>query len=174
MKIVCAWCNKELSNKVTAAADEQISHGICDACAARVLANPGETMLDFLDRLEAPVLAVLPDVKVFTANKRAQKFLGKGLGDLRTYRGGEVIECHHAHLGEGCGKTVHCQSCTIRRTVTETFATGKSRTNVPAYPDIQVGAEVKTVSLLISTRKFGNFVLLQIDEPGGEDSKRQA
>ncbi len=163
MKRVCAWCNKELTINSAAADDRQISHGICDACAARVLANPGETMLDFLDRLEAPVLAVLPDVRVYTANKRAQALLGKDLEHLRNYRGGEVIECHHAHLGEGCGLTVHCQSCTIRRTVTETFATGKSRINVPAYPDIQVGAEVKTISLLISTRKFGNFVLLQID-----------
>ena len=111
-----------------------------------------------------PVLVVLPDAKVLTANQKAQALLGKGLPQLQGYRGGEVIECRHAHLGDGCGFEVHCQSCTIRKTVQETFATGKSRIKVQAYPDLQIGAEVKTMSLLISTEKFGNFVLLRIDD----------
>jgi len=141
-----------------------ITHGICEACAARVLANPGESLLDFLDRLEVPVLAILSDAKVFTANQKAQALLGKGLPQLQNYRGGEVIECRYAHLGNGCGFEVHCHSCTIRKTVLETFATGKSRLKVKAYPDLQIGAEVKTMSLLISTEKFGDFVLLRIDD----------
>ena len=161
---VCAWCQKELENNSAPEVDQPISHGICDACAARVLADPGETLIDFLDRLDAPILAILPDAKVFTANQKAQNLLGKGLEQIQNYRGGEVIECHHAHFGAGCGFEVHCQSCTIRKTVLETFATGQSRIKVPAYPDLQIGAEVKTMSLLISTWKFGNFVLLQIDD----------
>jgi hypothetical protein len=144
--------------------DQEITHGICEACAARVLANPAETLLDFLDRLEAPVLVVLPDAQVFTGNKPARDLLDKDLDQIQGFRGGAVIECSHAHLGAGCGFEVHCQSCTIRKTVLETFATGKSMVNVRAYPDLQIGKEVKTMSLLISTEKFGDFVLLRIDD----------
>ena len=168
---ICAWCNKDLEIESDSEADQLVSHGICDACAARVLANPGETLLDFLDRLEAPILAILPDGKVFTANQKAQNLLGKRLEQVQNYPGGEVIECHYAHFGDGCGLDIHCQSCTIRKTVLETFATGQSRINVPAYPDLQIGSEVKTMSLLISTRKFGDFVLLQIDDLGEEGLK---
>jgi hypothetical protein len=145
-------------------ADQVITHGICEACAARLLADPGEALLDFLDRLEVPILVILPDPKIFTANKPARELLGKELPLIQGYRGGEVIECIHAHTGAGCGYEVHCQSCTIRNTVLETFATGQSAVNVPAYPDIQVGQEVKTMSLRISTEKFGDFVLLRIDD----------
>lgn len=164
MKRICAWCQKDLASNLDTNPDQQITHGICEACAARILANPGERLLDFLDRLDVPVLVVLADAKVVTANQKAQKLLGKELHQLQDFRGGEVIECRHAHLGKGCGFTVHCQSCTIRKTVQETFATGRSCINVQAYPDLEIGREVKTMSLLISTEKFGNFVLLRIDD----------
>lgn len=166
MRRVCAWCNKDLGVRGAGGAgpDQEITHGICEACAARVLANPEETLLDFLDRLHAPVLVVLPDAQVFTGNKLARDLLDKDLDQIQGFRGGEVIECSHAHLGAGCGFEVHCQSCTIRQTVRETYATGKSLVNVRAYPDLQIGEEGKTMSLLISTEKFGDFVLLRIDD----------
>jgi len=165
MRRICAWCKKDLGRVyLTDCSHQIITHGICDACAAKVLANPGETLLDFLDRLELPVLVVMPDARVLTANRQAQKLLGKELREIQDYRGGEVIECRHAHVGKGCGYTVHCQSCTIRATVQETFATGKSHIRVPAYPDQEIGKEIKSLSLLISTEKFGNYVLLRIDD----------
>jgi hypothetical protein len=165
MRRICAWCQKDLGRVELPNSPHQfITHGICDACAALVLANPEETLLDFLDRLEVPVLVVLPNARILTANQKAQKLLGKELRELQDYRGGEVIECRHAHVGKGCGYTVHCQSCTIRLTVQDTFATGRSHIKVPAYPDQEIGRKVKTLPLLISTEKFGSYVLLRIDD----------
>jgi len=44
------------------------------------------------------------------------------------------------------------------------LATGRARTRVPAYQDINTSEGVQQVRLLISTEKVGDAVLLRIDE----------
>jgi len=122
--------------------------------------------MEFLDRLGVPVLLVESEPRVLTGNKPARDLLGKGLGEIEGRRGGEVIECVHANTPGGCGQDVHCKSCTIRNTVLETFETGKSFLHVKAFPDIQFGENVKTMSLEISTEKVADVVLLRIDDFG--------
>ena len=105
--------------------------------------------------------------RTLTANKLARELLGKGLDKIEGFKGGEIIECVHAGTQHGCGRDIHCKSCTLRNTVLETFDKGKSFLNVKTFPDIQVGQEVKTMSLKISTEKVANVVLLSIDEFAG-------
>jgi len=167
MRRICAWCQTDLGEIESEANSENtITHGICPACATRLCSENGEPFMDFLDRLGVPVLLVGPDVNVLTGNKPARDLLGKGLGNIEGRRGGEVIECVHASQPGGCGQTVHCKSCTIRNTVLETFETGKSFEHVQAFPDIQLGEDVKTMSLEISTEKVADVVLLRIDDFG--------
>jgi hypothetical protein len=109
-------------------------------------------------------------VRVCTGNKHARRMFGGGISRLDGRRGGEVIECVHAREPGGCGGTLHCKSCTIRRTVLDTFATGRSFVRVPAYPDVQTESGVKTLNVWISTEKVGTFVLLQIENIVGEVS----
>jgi hypothetical protein len=41
MKRICSWCNQEMGAGLVAwpGADQVITHGICEACAANVLAD---------------------------------------------------------------------------------------------------------------------------------------
>ena len=167
MKKLCAWWQADLGTVGSEElSDNVISHGICKNCAARLFAGHGESLQEFLDRLGPPILLVESEPRVRTANKQARDLLGKELPEIENRMGGDVIECVYAKRPGGCGSQVHCKSCTIRNTVLETFATGKSFVEVPAYPDIQQFGEVKTMRLIISTEKIGNVVLLRIDDIG--------
>lgn len=35
--------------------------------------------------------------------------------------GGEALECLHSKLPEGCGRTIHCETCAIRNLVLQTI-----------------------------------------------------
>ena len=167
MKHVCAWRQADLGEVESEAnSEDSITHGICSSCAIRLRSGRGEPLMEFLDRLSVPVLVVESEPRVLTGNKPARDLLGKGLGEIEGRRGGEVIECFHASQPGGCGQTEHCKSCTIRNTVLETFETGESFLHVQAFPDIQVGKDVKTMSVEISTEKIADVVLLRIDDFG--------
>jgi PAS domain-containing protein len=162
---VCAWCKKNLGVKNgTGTATKTITHGICSDCAGEFALSRGETLKQFLDRFNFPILVIDSETNVQTANAQACALLGKNLFDIEGQSGGNVIECVHAKLPGGCGQQLHCKSCTIRRTVTDTLATGKSHLKVKAYPDVQMHDTVKILSIEISTEKAGDIVLLRIDD----------
>jgi len=170
MKRVCAWCQADLGEVESKANPENaITHGICCSCAARLRSTRGEPLQDFLNRLGVPVLLVESEPRVMTANEPARKLLGKCLGEIEGRRGGELIECVHASQFDGCSQPTHCKTCKIRNTVLETFETGRSFLHVQTFPDIQVGQEVKKMSLEISTEKVRDVVLLRIDNFGDTD-----
>jgi hypothetical protein len=104
------------------------------------------------------------DGRVLSANGPARLLLGKALPAIENRLGGEVIECVHSREPGGCGETIHCKSCTIRRTVTDTYASGNCHVRVPAYQDIWTPSESKQVRFLITTEKVGNYVMLRIDD----------
>ena len=162
MKRICAWCQKELPSKGTRD-DSVITHGMCDECLAYYKTN-GSSLRDFLNKLKVPVLAVDGNVTVLTASDQACSMLDKELPEVQGRLGGDAIECAYARLPGGCGKTVHCRSCTIRLTVTDTYATGRSHEKVPAYADLEKPDGVKNLRFLISTEKMGDIVLLRIDD----------
>ncbi len=164
MKKVCAWCKTDLGEIPSDRFPrEAITHGICPTCRDRLSHETGETLRDFLDRLKVPVLLMEQDARVLGANSPAQQLLNKALPDIENRPGGNVIECVHAHEPGGCGGTIHCKSCTIRRTVTDTYNTGSSHVSVPAYQDVRTPAAVKQVRFLITTEKIGSYVMLRID-----------
>jgi hypothetical protein len=89
--------------------------------------------------------------------------LGKGSPEIEGHKGGDVFECAYARLPEGCGNTIHCSGCTIRRTVMETHKTGKSSLRVPATLNRNDPEDPDKITLLISTEKIADVVLLRID-----------
>ena len=165
MKIICAWCEKEIEN--TAEQDKtskyEISHGICLPCKERFLAKDEYSLEHFLNNLEAPVLVVNSAGEVALANDQALELLGKGLEQVKGYRGGDVMECAHAALPGGCGDTRHCVACTIRNNVMETLETGECKQQVPAFLNQQLNGDKQIVDYLISTEKMDEVVLLRID-----------
>lgn len=159
---VCAWCTREISGGDDPT-NSRVSHGICPDCRDHFFPSEGPPQLaEFLDKLSVPVLVVDNDVRVLAANEKASSLLGKEVDRVVGCLGGDAIECSYARLPGGCGKQIHCRSCTIRRTVLDTYETGASHFDVPACADILNGRTSSQVEFLISTAKSGDYVFLKI------------
>jgi hypothetical protein len=167
MKSVCAWCKTDLGEIGEYRETFGITHGICEKCLKVLLSKDCKPMHEFLDSLSVPVVMMDSEVGIRTGNKHARELFGKELPEIDDHSTGDVIECVYSKTPEGCGNDIHCKSCVIRRTVQETFDTGKSFTNIPAYPDIETFSNVKSICFRISTEKVGDFVLLRIDDVKG-------
>ena len=165
MKRICAWCKKKLGSVDSRSDTENvITHGICANCGENLMFQLGVELEEFLNSLAQPVVLVNGTGTIVTGNDHARKLLRKGPAEIEGYRGGEVFECAYARLPEGCGNTMHCSGCTIRRTVMETYGTGKSFLRVPATLNTNTLQKPERIKLLISTEKIAELVLLRIDE----------
>jgi transcriptional regulator with PAS, ATPase and Fis domain len=162
MKAVCAWCNKVL--KEIDDGDDVITHGMCKACAESFTSKLGQSLTQFLNRLDAPVVLVNSNAEVITCNDQASALLDKERRDIDGYLAGDVIECAHARLLKGCGNTIHCKACTLRLSVDETYKTGKSIENREALMNQATPDGENKVAFLISTQKVNDYVLLRIDD----------
>ena len=172
IKQICLYCKSHIGF-IPEEDDpsEKISHGICLRCTPQFFAGTGASFSNFLDRFEVPLFLIGPDTCLVDANALGKKLVGKELTQIQGYSGGEVFECAYAELPGGCGETIHCKSCTIRRVVTETAATGQPRFKVAAYMDLGDLINRRSVRFLISTEKAEEMVLLRIDEIRQNSSK---
>jgi PAS domain-containing protein len=174
MRRICAWCRKELQGVDSQAGTENvITHGICKNCRDNILFQLGIELESFLNSLEVPIVLVNREGTVVTVNNRAKTMLCKDLPEIEGYKGGEVFECAYARLPEGCGNTTHCSGCTIRRTVMQTYATGRSFLRVPATLNQNTPEDPQKMNLLISTERIAELVLLRIDKLETNDAARQ-
>ena len=167
MRVECAWCRCDLGFR-KGGADDIITSGICDSCFQEQLLDFGRPLQEFLDDQPIPVVILGTDCEVLGANSLARA-LGRPRLPCIDDRFGEAIGCPNAKT-TGCGKSVHCQSCAIRRTVKETFETGKPCRDVPAYPDVELGSRIKHLKVRISTERLGKFVMLRIDQLAESDT----
>jgi PAS domain-containing protein len=164
---VCAWCKKRLpAGLADGHTDGLITHGICDECAELLLTDRRRPIREFLDSLEEAVFLVNSEGRVMSANKAAQRVVGKDQSDIEDQLGGDVFECANADLPGGCGKTERCRACTIRNTVMDTLASGHGVSCATAYQDIKTAAGAQRMRFLISTERVGAGVLLRIDSVG--------
>jgi PAS domain-containing protein len=164
MRLICAWCNKEIGHVENGPLpDAAISHGICKACADNMTFQRGISLQQYIDSIPVPVFVVDDEVVVKAANAKAREVLGKDALGMQGYRGGDVFECSHARLPEGCGRTIHCSGCAIRRSVTRTFKTGESLSMVPATLSQYDPDHPSTAALWITTVKVDDTVLLRVD-----------
>jgi hypothetical protein len=122
--------------------------------------------MDYIDSLKAPVVVIDAVGCVKTANSQARSLLQKELPDIEGFRSGDVFECTFAMLPGGCGNTIHCDACTIRNTVMDTFRSGKSHLMTPAYLLRGISDSNQEINFLISTEKVNDVVLLRIDKTG--------
>lgn len=164
MKRVCAWCTKEMgivesSNRP----DSEISHGICASCVDNFKFQQGVPFQRYLDSIPVPVLAVDRYVVVKAVNRKACDVLGKDPREIIQHLGGNVFECAHARLPEGCGGTIHCSGCVIRRSVTRTFETGEPQLSVRATLRREDTDHSSGVVLFITTVRSGDVVMLRVD-----------
>lgn len=169
MRKVCSWCAKETGTAPSNIhSDNIITHCICKECLNNVVESLAERakLIDFLNRLDAPVVMVNTLGCVSSANNNALTIIQKELQDVEGFSGGDVFECAYAKLPEGCGKTIHCNGCTIRNTVMDTLLTGQSHLETPAYLNRGNPEDTCEIQFLISTEKVNEVVLLRIDKVG--------
>ena len=166
MKKICASCGKDLGSIPGTENTEGLSHGLCKSCAIHFLADVGMPLEEFIEGLDVPVVTVTTGSLIGTANEAAKKILGKDLPEISGFRGGDVFECKYAVLPGGCGQTVHCSGCTIRKTVADTLATGRTHRNVPAFLNHNEPEGDRKIDMLITTEKKGGIVFLSIVRMG--------
>jgi len=171
MRKVCAWCNKNLSspNADLNFENAPVTHGICSDCARTIMSFRAKQLQSFLDQFPDPVFLVTSEGRIVTANSAGFTALKKKPEDVDGKLGGEAFDCRYADLPGGCGKTVHCKSCTIRNTVMDTLQSGKSNKKVPAYPDLHHITGEFRIRFLITTERVADAVLLRIDDISEED-----
>ena len=164
MKRVCAWCTKEMGVvESSSRPDAEISHGICESCVDNFSFQQGVPFQQYLDSIPVPVMTVDRFVVVKAVNRKACDVLGKDPREIVQHLGGNVFECAHARLPEGCGGTIHCSGCVIRKSVTRTFETGEPRVSVPATLRRGDADHPSAVVLHITTVRSGDVVMLRVD-----------
>lgn len=162
MSMICAWCGTALNQTVDSAL---VSHGICKTCAFHVSAQMGMPAKQYLEELPIPVVIIAPpEGFVIGANAAGRKMLGKPADQIVGFLGGEVFECEHSYLPAGCGETVHCGGCTIRRAVTATYDTGEYVVGQSVVLHQRTPEGTHDLQLHVSTQKVGNVVFLRIDK----------
>ncbi len=160
MDIVCYYCQAHIRTVEPHKSD--VSHGVCRNCLPKLVKDLGQPLSEFIDELSTPILILQEGTRVVAANVAARKLSPEPLEELTGLLCGEVIGCLHSKEPEGCGNTVHCLSCAIRRSVAHTMETGDPCKDVPAYPDVGLMSGDKDICFKISTEKKGNFVMLRI------------
>ena len=171
MRKICAWCGKQLDPPVGALPEDAlVSHGICEKCFSFLVQNDRHSITGFLDRFAFPVLLIDDHRTVLMANESARRAFPAAA--WRTVPRdplliGNVIECAHAGLPEGCGATIHCGACQVRSSVDIAFRTGQSQAGVEAFLSERSGETRKRIR--VSTERLGRTVLLRL-EPAGTDT----
>ncbi len=161
---ICAWCHDGLNMEDTPLQDDApITHGVCEECMVRLLTSSTQTMENFLDCYAEPILLLDGSGKVLAANEAASDRLHRKRDAMLDQYPGNLVECAHARLPGGCGRTVHCRTCTIR-SVLNAAKTGCSQRRVPAIADHGEDGESGMTRFLISADRMGDTILLRIDE----------
>jgi PAS domain-containing protein len=148
--------------------DGRVSHGICSACYDFHM--PALLEMDLsqhLDEYPEPTIMVDADVRVIGINQAMAAFLGRDRRDGLGLLGGELMDCRHASLPDGCGKTVHCPDCSIRETVNLSRATGADMLNVKAAMD----RDDATILMRVSAYPRDEFVKVVVLELLGSEPR---
>ena len=159
MKIICSYCRQPQPDKEPLD-DERISHTICRECYDHYSPQWEGLSLDgYLDRFDAPVLVVAGDGRIVASNRQAGELLGKPETEITGLLGGEAMECVYARKPGGCGKTEHCETCSIRIAVMTTLETGEPFRMHP----VELRRDDGPLKMTISTDTIGDLVRVVIE-----------
>lgn len=166
MKIICSYCRKEMGEK-DPVEDTRPSHSICPDCDDHFMRQiKGLPLNDYLGEFDFPIVIINEDDRMIAANKAAERMTGKSSEEISGLLGGEAMECSYARRPEGCGKTVHCETCTIRRAVMAVMETGQPKEHVP----VSIRQDQGVVQMVISVHKIDDIVQMVIEKVLAEES----
>lgn len=172
MKLVCAWCGVSIDRPgYGQTLDLNTSHGMCLACSEAIVSQErGVPLQHLLDGIPIPILLIDSNDAVVTMNARACETLGHKFDTDVTRSLGPVFDCVHSRMPEGCGRTIHCSGCVIRRSAVTTFETGGPQILVPATLSVENPDGISDALLSITTVKGDGVVFLRIE--GNPESAR--
>ena len=162
MDIICSYC-KTLIRTVKSHLSGT-SDGVCRNCLPKLVKDLGQPLSKFVDEMSTPILVMRGDTRIVAANAAARKLSREPLEELAGLLCGDVIGCLHSNDEGGCGRTVHCLSCAIQKSVAHTYQTGEPCLDVPAYMDLGLLSGDTEVRFRITTEKKGDFVILTISQ----------
>jgi len=159
MKVICSYCRKDMEQKEPLD-DDRISHAMCLECYDYFKEQiEGLPLEKYLDKFETPILIMDADCRIVAANKMAENLTGRSLREVVGLLGGEALECAYARLPGGCGKTVHCETCTIRMIVKDIIESGKAKFRVP----VKINGMNGEFDVKISVLKIGKLIRMMIE-----------
>jgi len=159
--VICFYCKACI--QVESSIVPGVSYGVCQNCIPRLVKDLGQSLSEFLDELSIPIMVVQEDLRVVAGNQTSRKLSPEPMEEIFGRLCGEVIGCTHSREPKGCGQTVHCPNCAIRRSVVHTIETGRSCLQVLAYQDVGRKTGDRRVCFWISTEKMGAFAKLIIN-----------
>lgn len=165
MRLVCAWCGVGIDRPgYGETLSPDTSHGMCPACSeALACEQRGASLHEYLNTVPIPVLLMDDSNAVVSMNAKASETLGKKLDGAEIQFFGKIFDCAHSRSSEGCGRSIHCSGCVIRRCVTVTFDTGEPQIMVPATLTTASPDDLSAAVLVVTTVKVGGFVLLRLE-----------
>lgn len=169
MKLICAWCGVTIDRPgYGLTLDPNTSHGMCPDCSEAVTSQErGVPLQRHIDGIPIPVFLTDRDEAVVAMNAKACEVTGKRSVVTGKQVFWQVFDCIHSRLPEGCGRTIHCSGCVIRRSIVTTFDTGKPQIRIPATLNIDSHDKLSDAVLAITTLKRDGIVLLRVEKVEG-------
>jgi transcriptional regulator with PAS, ATPase and Fis domain len=158
----CSWCNNKLPIGIIA--DERISSGLCGDCVTSADFRLGFPLEKYSESIDVPVVIVNDDMMILYANEKTLKFVNKTLSDIYGKLYGDIFQCNYASSNGGCGRTVHCGSCTVNKAVKNTIHDSKMHIQTPALlTQKNINGPIDYI-MMVSTEKASEVAMLRIDK----------
>lgn len=155
MKTLCAWCGLVIRD-----GSLPVSHGICVSCRDRFFKCAGVPLQTFIDSFDFPVLVLGGSLQPVAVNKSGEEASHRSAQIQAPETLGDIVECEHSRLPEGCGRTVHCSGCVLRKTLEHTNNTGDPASLVPAT----ISTDSSDIRLYISTIKVDGRIFVKLEK----------
>jgi hypothetical protein len=160
----CRWCSPDIG--ITEGRGET---PLCGCCREHFSLPPDGPIQKHLDGLLFPVLGVElyagKHMITRAVNRSACAWLNKEPGEIIQHLTGNVLECVHARLPDGCGGALPCEACEILRSVARSVKTGEPLIAVPAMLLREEAGHPMDLMLRLTTMKAGGLVMLRLDKP---------
>jgi hypothetical protein len=138
---------------------------MCPACSAALISqNDGVPLQRHINSIPIPIVLVDRNNSIVATNAKADEMLGRKREATVDLPFGTVFDCIHSRLPEGCGRTIHCSGCVIRKCVTATFDTGTPQVSVPATLNVESPDQLSQAVLTVTTVKGDGVVVMRIEQ----------
>jgi signal transduction histidine kinase/DNA-binding response OmpR family regulator len=123
--------------------------------AESALVEQGQELATIFENAPFILLLLDDEQKICRVNGQGCLFTGSSHSGMIGRPSGEALRCIHAiDSPNGCGFSMYCNDCSVRKTVSETFESGKSHHHVEAGLPFMVQGKEQTIPFLISTTKL--------------------